>query len=532
MSYKVCIPVAGTGSRLGKLTTYINKSLVSVANRPALSHILDAFPNDCQIVMPIGHKGDQVQEFIQLAYPERSFHFVKVTPYEGAGSGLGHSLLCCEEYLDEPFVFCSCDTLVDQKIPGPETNWMGFSAGDGSTSEYRSARVADCNVVEILDKGFAGDGLLAYIGLAGILDFKIFWELMHAGKKKAVEMGESYALQHMVKSFAIKSYKFTWHDCGNPDALEKTRRARRRKGEPNILEKANEAIWFVNGRVIKFSDDRQFINKRVQRAAGLAEYVPKILDHTEHMYMYQEINGQVLSSVLDRSIFRRLLARSLSFWTEKALSSEEQVAFEHTCLKFYKNKTEERIGKFYRDLKRDDGCEAINGIPVPTLKEIFGRVDWTWLSKGKPGRFHGDFHSENILWSAEDQKFTFLDWRQDFGGDLVVGDIYYDLAKLMHGLIISHGIIAQNLFEIDWQEGQIRFDFHRKQSLIECENEYLGWLEDNGLDTSKVITLTALIFLNIAALHHYPYCLLLYALGKSMLHEIIFGSPVRIGELS
>ena len=530
MSYKVCIPVAGTGSRLGKLTTYVNKSLVSVANRPALSHILDAFPVDCQIVVPIGYKGHLVQEFLQLAYPERTFHFVNVTPYDGAGSGLGHSLLSCEEYLTEPFVFCSCDTLVDQKIPGPETNWMGFSAG-GSTSEYRSARVAACNVVEILDKGFTGDGLLAYIGLAGILDFKIFWELMHAGKQKAVEMGESYALQHMVKSLTIKSYKFTWYDCGNPDALEKTRRSRRKKGEPNILEKANEAIWFVNGRVIKFSDDCQFISKRVQRAADLEGYVPKIIGHTEHMYMYREVAGQVLSSVLDRPIFRRLLSCALSFWTENVLSSEAQVAFEHSCLNFYKNKTEKRIEKFYRDFKCNDGCETINGIPMPTLKEIFDRVDWTWLSEGKPGRFHGDFHSENILWSAEDRKFTFLDWRQDFGGDLLVGDIYYDLAKLMHGLIISHGIIAQDLFEIHWQEGQIHFDFHRKQSLIECENEYLHWLENNDLDSSKVITLTALIFLNIAALHHYPYCLLLYALGKSMLHKTTVGLSDLTGDL-
>jgi hypothetical protein len=29
--------------------------------------------------------------------------------------------------------------------------------------------------------------------------------------------------------------------------------------------------------------------------------------------------------------------------------------------------------------------------------------------------------------------------------------------------------------------------------------------------------LTALIYLNIAALHHHPYSLLLFALGKSML---------------
>lgn len=33
----------------------------------------------------------------------------------------------------------------------------------------------------------------------------------------------------------------------------------------------------------------------------------------------------------------------------------------------------------------------------------------------------------------------------------------------------------------------------------------------------RVKILTALIYLNIAALHHHPYSLLLYYLGKSML---------------
>jgi hypothetical protein len=45
------------------------------------------------------------------------------------------------------------------------------------------------------------------------------------------------------------------------------------------------------------------------------------------------------------------------------------------------------------------------------------------------------------------------------------------------------------------------------------------WLGEAGYDKRKVWTLTALIYLNIAALHHHPYSLLLYALGKSMLTQ-------------
>jgi hypothetical protein len=110
-----------------------------------------------------------------------------------------------------------------------------------------------------------------------------------------------------------------------------------------------------------------------------------------------------------------------------------------------------------------------------------------------------------------------LDWRQDFGGDLSIGDIYYDFAKLMHGLIISHKLISEKCFNVEWKSKSIEYNFHRTQMLVECEKKLCSWLDANGYDKKKVNVLTALIYLNIAALHHYPYSLLLYAHGKYML---------------
>ena len=114
-----------------------------------------------------------------------------------------------------------------------------------------------------------------------------------------------------------------------------------------------------------------------------------------------------------------------------------------------------------------------------------------------------------------------MDWRQGFGGSLTVGDRAYHLAKLLHGLIVSHELIAKNLYSVKRQPGAVDFDFHRKQVLVACECRLLAWLQERAYDVQKVQTLTALIFLNIAALHHDPYCHLLYALGKSMLHDLL-----------
>lgn len=61
MTERVCIPTAGTGSRLGSLTRYINKSLVAVDNRPTISHIIERYPDDAEFVIALGHKGHLVR---------------------------------------------------------------------------------------------------------------------------------------------------------------------------------------------------------------------------------------------------------------------------------------------------------------------------------------------------------------------------------------------------------------------------------------------------------------------------------------
>ena len=518
MSYRVCIPCAGTGSRLGGLTQFINKSLVSIANRPTLSHLVELFPSDVEFVIALGHKGDLIREFLKLAYPNRTFFFTEVTPYVGLGSGLGLSLQTCKQYLQQPFIFISCDTLVEEPIPAPDYNWMGYAI-TSNVSSYRTLKISSGFVKSIEEKGEGNDlERKTYIGLAGINNFEQFWNSMQQGGQTAIDTGEVHGMRSLLSN-STHAHKFTWHDTGNHSALANTRNRYRDPDEPTILEKANEAIWFVGDSVIKFSDDKKFIANRVKRFAQIEGFVPKINGSEEHMYRYSKVQGKVMSEVVTLPLFERLLAHCENFWLTQTLTLRETNAFQETCAKFYRDKTFERVALFYKTFDRNDGSESINGKPTAKLESLLNSVDWNWLADGLPGRFHGDFHFENILWSESEGKFVFLDWRQDFGGNLNTGDIYYDLAKLLHGLIISHGLIANNFFTVNWKPEAIDFSFHRKQILVECERHFESWLISHGFDKRKVWLLTALIYLNIAALHHYPYSLLLYALGKDMLKQ-------------
>ena len=324
MAYRVCIPCAGTGSRLGPLTQYVNKSLVSIANRPTLCHLIEQFPEDTEFVIALGHKGHLVRDFIELAYPDRKFFFAEVDPFEGPGSGLGLSLLACKAYLQQPFIFTSCDTLVSEDIPAPETNWLGYAKVDDA-SQYRTVALNEVDVAAICEKAEpSAETRHAYIGLAGIADHQVFWRAMEAGGDVAVNTGEACGLKELLElGKRIEGKPFTWFDTGNQAALAKARDAYQEPDAPNILEKANEAIWFVGDQVIKFSNDQKFIANRVKRVAQLEGFVPEITASRPNMYRYGKVEGSVLSDVITLPLFDQFLDHCKNFWTPVQLDAEE-----------------------------------------------------------------------------------------------------------------------------------------------------------------------------------------------------------------
>jgi hypothetical protein len=517
--FRICIPTAGLGSRLGEATKYINKALVSVSNRPAITHIIELLPDQVEIVVPLGYRGGLVQEYLEFAHPDRVFIFKEITPFSGIGSGLGTTLLQVRHLLGMPFVFSACDAITNDSLPPPDHNWIGYGE-KLDTNNYRSICIDNGRVVDILEKAVDSERRsFPYCGIAGIKDFEVFWTEMGNGGEIAVEQGESYGLKSLI-NLGLSPRKLEWFDTGTTDDLENTRRSLASKGpEPNVLEKSNEAIWFIGEKVIKYSNDGEFINKRFLRASRLSGFVPDIQSTAEHMYSYKLAKGQVVSSVINAELFNQLLIFSEEFWGLNKPEYEPTSDFKKVCMGFYKDKTLQRIKQFRENSSLIDVAQSINGRKSDPIEQLMELVDWDWLASGIPVRFHGDYHFENILYDNETHRFILVDWRQDFGGSLDEGDLYYDIAKLLHGLIVSHGAVVENKYDIQWSNEQILFELDREEVLRECESLLLIWLAKKKLDTKKVYVLTSLIFLNIAPLHHVPYSHFLYALGKSMLQN-------------
>lgn len=522
--YKVCILAAGVGSRVGEVTNHVNKALLPVNFKAVLSYIIEKFPVDVEMVIAVGHKKETIVDYCSLAHPERKITFVSVDKFVGPGTGPGYSLLQCKENLQCPFVFFAADTIVLEDIPAPNENWFGI-APVKETEKYCTVKIKN-NLVYQLDDKIKCDNKFAFIGLAGVNDYEIFFSALE--KNKDIISGEiqvSNGFKKLVEKKLVP-VGFTWFDTGSAQSYVETNK-NFSGGEKNFdFTKSNEFLYFVNDRVIKFFADENIATLRVERAKKLAGLTPDIEAHRGRFYSYKKIDGQVLYNLLNTHLVNDFLYWSkLNLWKKLELNDEKKKKFKESCKEFYYDKTMRRLKQFYEKTNISDDWNNINGVSVPPLDELFKKIEWEMLFDGLPSQFHGDLQFDNVLVTRDEvsnlQKFVLLDWRQDFGGLTDFGDLYYDLAKLYGGMIISYQLIKEGKLSFDMSGSSVYYKYHIKNDLMEAKEEYELFLRKNKFDIHKIKLLTSLIFLNMSPLHNDPFDLMLYYMGKNMLHKTL-----------
>ena len=285
------------------------------------------------------------------------------------------------------------------------------------------------------------------------------------------------------------------------------------------MPKYDQGIFFKKDKVYKFFTNKETIKKRFERAKLLKPYVPKLLKKTKYFYIYKFCNGVVFSKLKNKNKeFLKLLDwLKANFWKKIKLNNAKQLAFEQKCNSFYYEKSLSRINYLYEKNNIYDQSELINNYKITKVSKLFEKINWRVLNKGVPVNFHGDLHFENIIRNKD--KTILLDWREDFSGIKKYGDIYYDLAKINHGLIIDHSVIKSSKFKVNAYGKKINISFFQSRENRYCQKKLFSFIKNSGYSIKKVKILTSLIFLNIAGLHHYPYSIFLYYLGKLMLHK-------------
>lgn len=510
---QVLITTSGIGSRLGNLTKFTNKALVRVGRRPAISYIIDEYPSDTEFVVTLGHYGDHVRQYLSIAHPDRRIRYAEVDVYEGEGSSLLRSIRCAKDALaGRSFIFHACDTIVRYGAsPSVTENWLGGHSSRNS-SHYRTFNASGGKVTRLNEKGEKTSDF-DYIGICGIKDVDRFWELTDAILSKGGCPSDYDPLVSMLSEglhFGARTFR-TWSDIGNIDSLKA---ARQSTPDPlDLLDKDDESIFMLKGMVVKFFHNTRVCSDRVERARLLGGKVPRMISSTENFYAYEYTDGEVLSKTITPRQMESLLG-----WARTHLwvPMKDDGSYGRRCLDFYRKKTLDRVDRFCKSNGIDDAVEVINGETVPPVSEMLRQVRFEELN-GAPTDFHGDFILENIL--GTDRGFTLLDWRQDFGGSVTMGDPHYDLAKLNHNLTLDHNSVHRNLFSCVRSEHGIRCQIMVPSINADCRAVLARYCGDNGIDYRKIEVLTAIVWLNMSPLHEHPLDKFLFYFGRYHLYR-------------
>ena len=97
--------------------------------------------------------------------------------------------------------------------------------------------------------------------------------------------------------------------------------------------------------------------------------------------------------------------------------------------------------------------------------------------------------------------------------------------SLFYILIFNHDIVNKDLYTIS-SDGKC--DILRSHILVDCQNVLFSFLKENGYDVEKVKLLSAIIWLNMSPLHHYPLSKFLFYFGKLHLYKALDSIKARI----
>ena len=517
MSKKLFISTAGIGSRVSGLGVIPNKSLLPINYESIITKILDKFDNKIEVVVALGHQADLVKNFLKLAHPEKNIRFVKIDKYTGPGSGAGYTLKYCKKYLQCPFIYTACDTITVEKPKFEKFNWVGISKTK-TTERFlifeKKSKFSDYTFFnkrryfEISKKKILFD---AFIGLANIYDYKLFWKGFDVNNQLTDnELQFSNGLHFL--SNKIKLKKFQWLDTGTNESYIKTINYFKDRTQ----RKAGEVVYIIKNRVIKYFSEKNKCKKLKERGKNLKYNAPKIIKSPDNFLVYEYVKGKHLTKVNEKLFSQFLEDLNNNFWIKKNVN---KLNFKKHCKKFYRDKTYERVAITINQNPNIDRINNINGKIIPSIYKILSKIKWESLMNGIPVNFHGDLQPENII-VTKDAKFKLIDWRAEFSG-LPYGDIYYEFSKLNHMLTVNTEKILDGKFKVYYKnKNEVQYSFETKKILLRFQKRLYEFLEKKNFDIKKVKLLTALIYLNISKFYDSPYSELLFFHGKYQLYTL------------
>lgn len=504
----VLILAAGYGRRMGPFSRMVNKGLVPYDNKALISHIIDKFPQDTKFVIACGHLGQQVKDYVGNVHSDKRVIFVDIPDYSEGNTGPATTIRHCAEHIKGGFMWLACDTLFDfDYTKRMDHNWIGVYPVDSNISQDYCWITRDGDDIDaVYNKQHSKTAVDAFIGLMYCKDDEYLNNLIARNAKETFEGFAGLDLKaHTVKKWLDFGTYEKWHELSSE--------------LPEIsFPKPDEIFYSDNHKVIKYFTSKSHVDLRVGRANANPSCMPTNVKAVGNFLMHDFANGDIVYNQVTPELFKKMLD-----WCENSLwitPPMERNAV-NACTTFYKKKTLERVAQFR--IKYPDWEEPykVNGTSVNSIDTCLNLINWNWLCNNYEWRFiHGDLHFDNTIYDATTDKFTAIDWRTDFAGELY-GDLYYDLAKMLGGILLSYKRIKSDEYEYNEHNNDATISVPSVAEYEVYEDILHEWVTARNLDWRKVKTLVPLIYLNMSPLHEAPFDKFLVSLALLNFNKVL-----------
>lgn len=504
----VLILAAGYGRRMGPFSRMVNKSLIPYDNKPLISHIIDKFEPGTRYVIACGHNGQQVRDYVGIVHSDKYVVFVDIPDFSEGNTGPATTIRHCAKHIRGGFMWLACDTLFDfNYLDKLDHNWIGVHPVNSDISrDYCWITRDGERIASIKNKVTSRNAVDAFIGLMYCKDDAYLDNLI------TTDAREPY--QGFLENLDLKAHTVcNWLDFGT---YEKWQELNAELPEVSF-PKPNEIFYSDNGKIVKFALDPALTERKLQRAQLNPDCMPANVRAAGQFLAYDYVPGQLVYETASPSTVTNLLNWcEQSLWQRKWFPDTEPL-----CREFYQRKTQDRLTQFRT--KYHDWSEPcmINDVAVQTIDQYLEQIDWDYLCTTADWRFvHGDCQWENIIHDPDTGKFTVIDWRTDFAGNMY-GDVYYDLAKMLGGMFLNYQSIKRDEFGYDESNDVVWMSVPSVTDYDIYHDQLRSWVIDRGMDWHKVLMLVPIIYLNMSPLHDAPFDKFLFALAQYKFQEYI-----------
>lgn len=496
----VLISTVGVGERMKSVNPSLHKALLPFEDKPILWHIINSIPRKKRIGILLGSRSDQIKDFCNHIFLDRDIQYIYVDDFTSEKSGTIYSLVCAKDFVGDNFWFLPCDGIFPKSILNHKNKFDTFYVQKVSlqySSNYQLLKVVDEKVVEVLPRSTSDSSAYAFTGVMFIKNPKQYFQTLESTDQKD--------FSNIINMGSKISVTKDWIDLGNENSYLHHNEV---SGVFDFT-KSDQYTYILPKLILKWSREDNFTTDKMYKVNHSPFVFPANISCSKNFLCYEKVIGNSFYKSVSPRKFRKFL-----IWMKQHYWKAVNLNIDTDLNQFYKEKTESRIKLAQENLPvLNRRINKINGLKVQPWEDYLPDLNWGELiENGKTSTMHGDLQFDNIIYSAFNG-FKLIDWRASFGSQKIYGDVYYDFAKLLGGIIINYAEVKKNNFSVTFDKDSAEVTLPtspNSEKLIKILEEFMRKEQYEPLNARKLLPL---IYWNMAPLHKEPFASALWLIG-------------------